>query len=29
VRCAELLALDGRYAQMWPLQQSRAEEAIA
>jgi ATP-binding cassette, subfamily B, heavy metal transporter len=24
---AELLALDGRYAQMWQLQQSRAEEA--
>jgi ATP-binding cassette, subfamily B, heavy metal transporter len=26
---AELLALDGRYADMWRLQQSRAEEAVA
>jgi len=26
---AELLALDGRYAQMWQLQQSGAEEAVA
>ncbi len=26
---AELLAMDGRYADMWHLQQSRAEEAVA
>jgi ATP-binding cassette subfamily B protein len=26
---AQLLALDGRYAEMWRLQQSSAEDALA